>query len=136
MSWGGLMKRLLELDTDLLEPEAQAAVDEVCAAVSDPWGAPTGLGQRFRFALYQAAKYGSPECRERIFAAVETAVREDPELWMQQGGICIPRTTIGQYDGRIVYEPDTETGELREVLQWPTGYFAGGNPDYARRDAA
>ena len=130
------MKRLGELDTDLIGPEVQAAVDEVCETVSDPWGAPAGLGERFKFALYQAAKYGSPACREQIFDAVETAVREDPALWMQQGGICIPRATIGQYDGRIVYEPDAETGEMRQVLQWPTGYFAGGQPDYARRDAA
>lgn len=130
------MKRLGELDTDLIDPEVQALVDEVCEALADPWGAPSGLGERFKFALYQAAKYGSPACRERLFAAVETAVRNDPEIWMGEGGICIPRTTIGQYDGRIVYEPDAETGELREVLQWPTGYFAGGNPDYARRDAA
>ncbi len=130
------MQKLLEPEAIELDPETRAAVDEVCEAVSDPWGAPTGLGQRFKFALYQAAKYGHPECRQRLFAAVETAVREDPALWIQQGGICIPRTTIGQYDGRIVYEPDTETGELREVLQWPTGYFAGGSPDYARRDAA
>ena len=136
MLWGGLMKRLLDEQTEPLDPETRAAVDEVCEAVADPWGAPTGLGERFKFALYQAAKYGSPECRERIFAAVETAVREDPALWIQQGGVCIPRTTIGKYDGRIVYESDSETGELREVLQWPTGYFAGGNPDYARRDAA
>ncbi len=130
------MQKLLEPEAIELDPETRAAVDEVCEAVSDPWGAPTGLGQRFKFALYQAAKYGHPECRQRLFAAVETAVREDPALWMQQGGICIPRTTIGQYDGRIVYETDAETGEMREVLQWPTGYFAGGSPDYARRDAA
>lgn len=130
------MKRLGELDTDLIDPEVQALVDEVCEALADPWGAPSGLGERFKFALYQAAKYGSPACRERLFAAVETAVRNDPEIWMGEGGICIPRTTIGQYDGRIVYEPDAETGELREVLQWPTGYFAGGSPDYARRDVA
>ena len=130
------MQSLISAPADEIDAETQAAVDEVCEALADPWGAPTGLGQRFRFALYQAAKYGSPECRERIFAAVETAVREDPALWIQQGGVCIPRTTIGKYDGRIVYESDSETGELREVLQWPTGYFAGGNPDYARRDAA
>jgi hypothetical protein len=131
-----MMQKLLEPEAIELDPETRTAVDEVCEALSDPWGAPTGLGQRFKFALYQAAKYGSPECRQRLFAAVETAVREDPALWIQQGGICIPRTTIGQYDGRIVYETDAETGEMREVLQWPTGYFAGGNPDYARRDAA
>lgn len=130
------MQSLISAPADELDPETQAAVDEVCAALADPWGASSGLGERFKFALYQAAKYGSPECRQRIFAAVETAVRNDPALWIQQGGVCIPRTTIGQYDGRIVYEPDTETGEMREVLQWPTGYFAGGNPDYARRDAA
>lgn len=131
-----MQKLLSPLDTDLIDPEVQAAVDEVCEALSDPWGVPTGLGERFRFALYQAAKYGDPECRQRLFAAVETAVRQDPELWIQQGGVCIPRTTIGRYDGRIVYETDAETGEMRQVLQWPTGYFAGGNPDYTRREAA
>ena len=101
-----MQKLLSPLDTDLIDPEVQAAVDEVCEALADPWGVPTGLGERFKFALYQAAKYGHPECRQRLFAAVETAVRQDPELWIQQGGICIPRTTIGQYDGRIVYEAD------------------------------
>lgn len=130
------MQKLLEPEAIELDPKTRAAVDEVCAALADPWGAPAGLGQRFKFALYQAAKYGDPECRQRLFAAVETAVRNDPEIWMGEGGICIPRTTIGQYDGRIVYEPDPDTGEMRQVLQWPTGYFAGGSPDYARRDAA
>ena len=67
------MQKLLEPEAIELDPETRAAVDEVCDALADPWGAPTGLGQRFRFALYQAAKYGSPACRERIFAAVETA---------------------------------------------------------------
>ena len=134
MLWGGLMKRLLDEQTEPLDPETRAAVDEVCEALADPWGAPTGLGQRFRFALYQAAKYGSPECRERIFAAVETAVREDPELWMQQGGICIPRTTIGQYDGKLEYERD-EAGVMRQIVRWPTGYYASGQPCYERKDA-
>ena len=46
------MQKLLEPEAIELEPEAQAAVDEVCEAVSDPWGAPTGLGERFKFALY------------------------------------------------------------------------------------
>ena len=109
------MQRLLEPEAIELDPETRAAVDEVCAAVSDPWGAPTGLGQRFRFALYQAAKYGSPECRQRIFAAVETAVRTDPDLWIAEGGICIPRDTVGQYQGRIVYEHG-EDGQMRQVL--------------------
>ena len=128
------MQKLLEPDAIELDPEARAAVDEVCAAVSDPWGAPTGLGQRFRFALYQAAKYGSPECRQRIFAAVETAVRNDPALWIQQGGICIPRTTIGQYDGKLEYERD-EAGVMRQIVRWPTGYYASGQPCYERKDA-
>lgn len=129
------MKRLGELDTDLIDPEVQAEVDEVCAAVSDPWGAPTGLAQRFRFALYQAAKYGPPDCRRAIFEAVETAVRNDPDLWMAEGGICIPRETIGHYQGRIVYEHG-ENGEMRQVLQWPTGTYASGQPAYERQDAA
>ena len=128
------MQKLLEPDAIELDPETRAAVEEVCAAVSDPWGAPTGLGERFKFALYQAAKYGSPECRERIFAAVETAVREDPALWIQQGGVCIPRTTIGQYDGRLEYERD-EAGVMRQIVRWPTGYYASGQPCYERKDA-
>lgn len=129
------MKRLGELDTDLLDPEVQAAVDEVCAAVSDPWGAPAGLGLRFKFALYQAAKYGSPDCRRAIFEAVETAVRTAPDLWMAEGGICIPRETIGHYQGRIVYEHG-EDGQMRQVLQWPTGTYASGQPSFERQDAA
>ena len=128
------MQKLLEPDAIELDPETREAVEEVCAAVSDPWGAPTGLGERFKFALYQAAKYGSPECRERLFAAVETAVREDPALWIQQGGVCIPRTTIGQYDGRLEYERD-EAGVMRQIVRWPTGYYASGQPCYERKDA-
>jgi hypothetical protein len=130
------MRNPFEALVESLNPETQQMVDEVCGALADPWGVPTGLGARFRYALLQAFRYGDPDCRQRIFAAVDASVREDPELWMQQGGVCIPRTTIGQYDGRIVYEADAETGEMRQVLQWPTGYFAGGGPDYAKREAA
>ena len=129
------MQSLISAPADEIDAETQAAVDEVCEALADPWGAPTGLGQRFRFALYQAAKYGSPACRERLFAAVETAVREDPDLWIAEGGICIPRDTIGQYQGRIVYEHG-EDGQMRQVLQWPTGTYASGQPAYERQDAA
>ena len=31
------MQKLLEPDAIELDPETRAAVDEVCAAVSDPW---------------------------------------------------------------------------------------------------
>jgi len=129
------MQKLLEPEVIELDPETRAAVDEVCAAVSDPWGAPAGLGLRFKFALYQAAKYGSPDCRRAIFEAVETAVRTAPDLWMAEGGICIPRETIGHYQGRIVYEHG-EDGQMRQVLQWPTGTYASGQPSFERQDAA
>lgn len=120
---------------DELDPETQAVVDEVCTALTDPWGAATGLGVRFGYALLQAAKYGPPACRQAIFAAVETAVREDPDLWIAAGGVCIPRATIGAYRGRIVYEQGTD-GVMRQVLQWPTGTYAGGDPAYERKDEA
>ena len=129
------MQKLLEPEAIELDPETRAAVDEVCDALADPWGAPAGLGLRFKFALYQAAKYGSPDCRRAIFEAVETAVRTAPDLWMAEGGICIPRETIGHYQGRIVYEHG-EDGQMRQVLQWPTGTYASGQPSFERQDAA
>ena len=89
------MHQVVDPETTELDPETRAAVDEVCATLADPWGVTAGLGARFRYALLQAAKYGDPECRERLFAAVEAGVRGDPELWIADGGVCIPRATIG-----------------------------------------
>lgn len=129
------MQKLLEPEAIELDAETQAAVDEVCGALADPWGAPAGLAARFGFGLLQALRYGSPDCRQRIIDAVEAGVRSDPAIWMQEGGICIPRQTIGQYRGRIQHIRD-DTGEMREVLQWPTGTYASGDPSYERRDDA
>ena len=129
------MKRVGELDTDLIDPEVQAAVDEVCGALADPWGSPSGLGERFGFALYQAAKYGDPACRAAIFEAVESGVRGDPDIWMAASGHIFTRADIGRYEGKLDYERD-ENGVMRQLLKWPTGHYANGNPAYERREDA
>lgn len=136
------MQKLTDALVEPLDPETQAAVDAVCGALDDPWGVPTGdLGPRFGFALYQAAVHGSPECRQRIFAAVEAGVRDDPEVFIsagQQGGksgYIYTNQQIGEYRGKFDYE-ENEAGQTRRVLRWPTGTYASGLPCYERRDAA
>ncbi len=140
------MRNPFEPEITELDPETQAAVDEVCTALeeanADPWGSPAYLGLRFGVKWEIARKAlrltGGHECLGRLYEAVEQIVRNDPELFISatEDGITgpvIPRATIGQYRGRIVYEPDAE-GEMRQVLQWPTGTYAGGDPAYERRE--
>ena len=139
------MRNPFEPEIAELDPETQAVVDEVCTALdeanADPWGSPAYLGLHFG-AKWWTAFRRSPDvqCRQRILDACEQIVRNDAELFISatEDGITgplIPRTTIGAYRGRIVYEPDAE-GEMRQVLQWPTGTYAGGAPAYDRRDEA
>lgn len=136
------MQRLIEPEAIELDPETQAAVDEVCGALADPWLEGDYRNLRFAEKWWRAYRNSADhECRQRIIEACDQIVRSDPDVWMSASedgipGPVIPRTTIGQYDGRLVYETDAETGEMSQILQWPTGYFAGGNPDYTRREAA
>jgi hypothetical protein len=136
------MQSLIDAPVEELDPETQAICDEVCGALSaasevDPWAEPEyrhlRFGRRWWIALRST---GDHDCRQRIIAACDQIVRADAELWMGQGGVIYPREQIGQYDGRTVYLTDEQTGELRQVLQWPTGTYANGEPSYERKDAA
>lgn len=131
------MRRLLSALEVELDPETQAVVDEVCGALADPWLDGQYLGLKFGIKWGIAFENtGDHECRQRIMDAVEQHVRNDPDLWMAEGGVCIPRETIARYEGSISYERDEATGEMRQVLRWPTGRYANGQPAYERKDAA
>lgn len=131
------MQRVSEARSVELDPERQAMVDQVCEALSDPWGvAPGDLGPRFGFALYVASKYGPPEIQQRIFELVEEGVTTDPDLFIGHQGHIFTRQQIGQYEGKIDYERDEATGQQRKVLRWPTGHYVTGRPCYDKREAA
>lgn len=121
------MRALLDPLNVELDPETQAMVDAVCASLADdsgedPWDVGTirslAVGWSWLVALLRS---GDHRCRQRIMAHVEEAVRADGSVWIGGDGICVPQETIRAWHGRVVYVPDAETGELREVLQWPTG---------------
>jgi hypothetical protein len=137
------MQPLLSNPLDVeLDPETQAVVDEVCGALADvaadPWADQPNyghlrFGKKWDIALRST---GDHVCRQRILAAVEQIIRSDSEVVVTVGGVLYPREQIRQCHGRESYVVDSQTGEMRRMIEWPTGTYAGGNPSYEKPEAA
>lgn len=134
------MRSLIPPPPDELDAETQAVVDDVCGAMEWFDGTDGALEylrlQQFRGRWYTALKHAGTECRQRIFEAVDALVRADDELFISAQGHISPRSQIAECRGRIVYLPDDDTGEMRRVLQWPTGTYASGEPSFEPRTEA
>lgn len=130
-----------------LDPETRAIVDEVCTALE--WFAPGLPGshepaQAMRFGRKWWVAYrhsADPVCRQKIVACCEAIVRADPNVLITvdaegRAGALVTRETLGRHRGRVVYLPDPATGDMRSVIQWPTGTYANGEPSYERKEAA
>ena len=137
------MQRLSDVLVEELDPETQAVCDEVCGALAaatsdDPWAEPDyrGLPNFGRDWGVAFTRCGDHVCRQRIIDALEQRVRNDPDLWMAQGGTVLSRAVIRQHQGRESYVVDSQTGEMRQMIEWPTGTYAGGAPSYERPEAA
>jgi hypothetical protein len=129
------------LDVEL-DPETQAVVDEVCGALADvaadPWAEQPNyghlrFGKKWDIAMRNT---GDHVCRQRILAACDQIVRADESVFVAERGVLYPQTQIKQYHGRESYVVDSQTGEMRRMIEWPTGTYAGGQPSYEKPEAA
>ncbi len=129
------MRSLFEPTVTELDPETQAAVDEVCGALEwfnadDPGAVEYMRVQQFRGKWRSALRHAAdPECRQKVCDAVDAIVRADEDVVITTQGYLFTRGQIGQYRGRWVYERQPD-GEMRSVLQWPTGTYASGEPSF------
>ena len=132
------MRPLLDPPVQELDPETAAIVDEVCTALE--WFSPEVPGshepaqaRRFGRKWWIAFRNtGDHECRARIIACCDAIVRADDEVVRTIQGHLFTREQITQYHGRMSYVVDSQTGEYRQRLEWPTGTYAGGAPAYER----
>lgn len=131
------MQSLIDPLVTELDPETQAVIDEVCTALewfdADVPGS-TEMARAFAFGRKWniARKAPDPECRRKIHEAMDALVRSDDELVMTVQGQIFTRDQISQYHGRCSYVVDSQTGESRMMLEWPTGTYASGQPSFEK----
>ncbi len=127
-----------------LDPETQAIVDEVCDALE--WFHPDvpdsvayvralKFGQRWFIAFRNAGDAG---CRQQIYAACDAIVRADDDVFISASpdgktGPLYPREQIAEHQGRLVYERQDD-GTMVRLLQWPTAFYANGEPCFERTE--
>lgn len=132
------MRSLLDPLNVELDAETQAICDEVCEALE--WYDPevpgsTEMARAFQFGHKWgiAGQYApDPACRRKVFEACEAIVRADDELVITVQGHIFTRDQVREYHGRQSYVVDSQTGEYRELIEWPTGTYANGSASYER----
>ena len=137
------MRSLLDPLNVELDAETQAICDEVCESLE--WYDPAipgstemaralGVTWNWYVALHRASDH---RCRQRIMQAVEALVRSDRSLFMADTGQIFVRDQIRANGGKMGWTaPDPETGEMTEMIEWPTGRYAGGAWSYEKPEAA
>ena len=136
------MRPLLESPVQELDPETAAIVDEVCTALE--WFSPEvpgshepaqahQLGPKWGVAYESTGDHG---LRRLIFDCCDAIVRNDPDLVITIQGHIFTRDQIAQYHGRLSSVVDSQTGEYRQTLEWPSGTYASGAPSYEREGRA